>query len=81
MELKILQENIRKLISLEETSDPVISCYINLEKGISGYRNVLDERLAFFRKNLSGKSLLSFETAIERIPEYVSEEIKLNEFI
>ena len=33
MELKILQENIRKLISLEETSDPVISCYINLEKG------------------------------------------------
>lgn len=70
-----MQENIRTLITLEETSDPVISCYINLEKGVSGYRNVLDERLAFFRKNLSGKSLISFEAAISRIEAYLKNEL------
>jgi len=74
MELKILQQNIRKLITLEEKSDPVISCYINLEKGVSGYRNVLDERLTFFKKNLSGESLLSFEAAIKRIEAYLKYE-------
>ena len=54
MDIKKLQKNIKTLINLEETSDPVISCYINLEKGVSGYRNALNERLVFFRKNLSG---------------------------
>lgn len=75
MDLKNLQKNIRMLISLEETSDPVISCYINLEKGVSGYRSVLDERIAFFRKDLSGKFLLSFEAAITRIEAYLKNEI------
>ena len=75
MDIKKLQKNIKTLINLEETSDPVISCYINLEKGVSGYRNALNERLVFFRKNLSGKSLISFEAAITRIEAYLRNEI------
>jgi len=75
MDIKNLEKNIKILIGLAETSEPVISCYINLENGITGYRNILDERLAFFRKNLSGKTLFSFEAAITQIEVYLKNEI------
>jgi hypothetical protein len=75
MDILNLHKNIKTLINLEETSDPVISCYINLEYGTPGYRNILDERLAFFRNNLLGKTILSFEAAITGIEAYLINEI------
>ena len=52
MELNDLQRRIRTLASLQETSAPVISCYLNLEQGEAGYRNALDERVRALRGSL-----------------------------
>ena len=72
MELKELQQHIRTLATLEETSSQVISCYLNLEAGESGYRNALDERAGMLRKTFSGEERKDFEEALGRIEDLLS---------
>ena len=75
MELKNLQKHVRTLAILEETNAPVISCYLNLEKGASGYRNILDKRVGLLRKSLKGDKNLYFEEALKHIEEFIATEL------
>jgi hypothetical protein len=71
MDLKFLQQHIRNLAIVKETDSHVVSCYLNLGRGVAGYRNALNERVGMLRKNLTGKSLADFEDALARIEEYL----------
>jgi rubrerythrin len=75
MELKKLQKHVRTLAILEETNAPVISCYLNLEKGASGYRNILDKRVDLLRKSLKGDKSIHFEEALKRIEDFIATEL------
>ena len=66
------QNSIRTLTVMEER-EAVISCYSNLETGVSGWRPVFDERVRMHRKNLSGISLLGFESALSKIECYLKQ--------
>jgi len=75
MELKKLQKHVRTLITLEETDDLVISCYLNLEFGESGYRNFLTERVRVLNKSLTGEVVQSFKEALSRIELFIKTEL------
>lgn len=53
MDVKTLQQHLVTLATLNETSAPVVSCYLNLESGPAGYRSVLDARVDLLRRSLS----------------------------
>ena len=76
MELKELQQHVRTLATLEETSSQVISCYLNLEAGASGYRNALDERAGLLRKTFTGEARKDFEAALGRIEDFLNAELR-----
>ena len=78
MELKELQQHIRTLATLEETSSQVISCYLNLEDGTAAYRNALDERVGMLRKTFSGEERKDFEEALSRIEDFLSAGLRPN---
>ena len=45
-----LKQHITLLASVEETDAPFISCYLDLENGQAGWREVLDERARILRE-------------------------------
>jgi hypothetical protein len=45
MKLEVLRQHIRTLASLPETSDPVVSCYVDLTEAGTGWRERLRDRL------------------------------------
>ena len=47
-----LKPHIRRLAVLEESASPVISCYLNLETGPSGYWKAFDERTRLLRASV-----------------------------
>jgi hypothetical protein len=65
--IQTLQMHVLTLASLEETAAPVISCYLNLETGLSAARRVLDERVRLLRKTLPAPQRGPFEQALSRI--------------
>ena len=72
MEMKNLRKHIRALVTLGETEAPVISCYLNLESGVSGYRKALDERIGLLRKSLDRDTRRYFEEALSRIETFIA---------
>lgn len=64
MELKELQEHIRRLATVDETDAPVISCYLDVGNGPASYRVELDDRLEILRRTLTSHSLMDFEDAL-----------------
>ncbi len=70
VELNDLQRHIQALACLQEASAPVISCYLNLEKGEAGYRNALDERVRALRGSLEEEEQRAFEYALGQIETY-----------
>jgi protein required for attachment to host cells len=75
MELKTLQKHVRTLVTLEETEAPVISCYLNLESGVSGYRDALDERIRLLQASLKDDKRRYFEEALDRIEAFIATEL------
>jgi len=75
MELKTLQKHVRTLVTTEETEAPVISCYMNLESGISGYREALDERIRLLQASLKGDIRRCFEEALKSIETFIATEL------
>jgi hypothetical protein len=74
MELTELQRHIAKLVTLEQSGAPVVSCYLDLES--SDYRAVLDERTNLLRKTFEAtKERQEFEAAVARIEEYLTERV------
>lgn len=72
MELKTLQSHIRTLVTLEETSAPVISCYLKLGEEPLAWRTAFDSRLNLLRRTLRGDARWDFEEALGRIEAYLN---------
>jgi hypothetical protein len=77
VDIQALQRHVLTLATLEETDAPVVSCYLNLETGMSHVTRVLDERVRLLRKTISGPQRQSFEEALHRIACRVSEGFRL----
>ncbi len=76
MELKNLHQQIRQLVTLEKSEAPLISCYLNLENGVAGYRVFMDERIALLRKSFSGNTRRTLEEAFGRLETYLANELQ-----
>lgn len=74
MKLEELQGHVRNLACLEETDAPVVSCYLNLDRGKSNALNTLNCRVGMLGKSLGGKKRQQFEEATARIEEFLRTE-------
>ncbi len=72
MELSELQHHIRTLALLEETSSPVVSCYLHLEPSLVSARHTLDSQMRKIRKGLPAHLQPEFDEACEYIERYLS---------
>ncbi|HMQ52679.1 MAG TPA: hypothetical protein PKD98_11335 [Anaerolineae bacterium] len=75
MELKDLQKYIRTLALLEETGSPVISYYLNCERGELENRLKLTEQSNLLRRLYPGQAGHEFEAAMNEIESYVDSEL------
>ena len=71
MDLKKLKQHIHTLATVEETSSPVISCYLNLETGEN--QAAFESRVRLLQKSLTDNELLDFQAAANQIREYLKE--------
>ena len=67
MNLEELRFAIRQLVAVNETTAPVLSCYVNLEGGRQTYRPALDERVRTLRATLDAPEREAFEMALAQI--------------
>ena len=67
MDIQTLQKHVLTLATLEETNAPVVSCYLNLEKGPDAARRVLDERVRLLRMTIPLPHRDAFEQALAQI--------------
>jgi len=72
-----LDEHIKALATLEPVEAPVISCYLDVSTGPSGYRTVLDERVHLLRRSLPREDLRNFEEAFTRVEEFLQTGVAL----
>ncbi len=52
MDVRTLQQHLVALATLNETAAPVVSCYLNVERGPFDYRGALDARVELLRRSL-----------------------------
>jgi hypothetical protein len=76
MDFERLGMHLRNIAALAETTSPVVSCYVNNEAGLAGYRGVLDERIRDIRKALTLGERLDFEHALAKIEAFLVSEVK-----
>lgn len=69
-----LKPHIRQLAILEPSAAPVVSCYLNLERGPAGIREVLNQRVEMLRASLTEASV-ELEEALERIDAFIRTEL------
>ncbi len=69
-----LQPHILRLATLDESASPVVSCYLSLETGPSGYRHALDMRARQLRASLSAPAH-GVAAALERIDDFVGKQL------
>ena len=70
-----LKRQITLLASVKESDAPFISCYLNLENGQTGWRDVLEERGRILRRTLKGDDLTDLEEALGNIEAWLSAEL------
>jgi len=76
MDFERLGMHIRNIAVLAETYSPVVSCYVNNEAGLAGYRGVIDGRIKDIRKALPLGERLHFEQALAKIEAFLASEVK-----
>jgi len=64
MDIQTLQKHVLTLATIKETDAPMVSCYLNLEKGLTAARRILNERVRLLRKTLPTPQRDSFEHAL-----------------
>ena len=72
-----LEEHIRTLATLAESDASVTSCYLNVGRGPSGFRWVLDERVQLLRRSLFGQALGQFVEALGKIEAFLSDRVSI----
>ena len=70
-----LKQQITVLASVEASDAPFISCYLNLENGQTGWRDVLDERARILRRILKGNDLADLEETLGRIEAWMATDL------
>lgn len=75
MELRQLEDHIRTLATVEEAESPLISCYLDLSKGVIGCRDELEARFQILRKSLPVRSGAEFGESADRIAAYLNESL------
>lgn len=75
MTLDELKQHITVLASVEASDAPFISCYLNLENGQTGWREVLDERARILRGILKGDDLADLKEALGKIEAWLSADL------
>ncbi len=70
-----LKQHITLLASVEESEAPFISCYLDLENGQTGWRDVLDERARILRRILKGYDLADLEEALGKIEAWLATDL------
>ena len=77
MDIKTLEKHFKVLASLEETSSPFLSCYINNSDLNKGYREDLNERINELRRVLPPRQISSFEKSLGELEAALSSETSL----
>jgi len=75
MDLPNLRDHVHTLVTMDETDEVVISCYVNLEAGRARYRDSLDERVRILRAALPARRRPAFEQALGRIEAFLASEL------
>ncbi len=75
MELKKLKQHIRTLASLEESEALVISCYLNLEGGIGGFRETFNKRVGMLQRAIRQEHRQPFVASLQRIDACIQKEL------
>jgi hypothetical protein len=71
-----LEQTIKTLAAIEESTSPVVSCYLDIQSGVACYGAAFEERVHLLRKSLSGATLTGFGEAINRIESFLKGELK-----
>ncbi|MCW8928751.1 MAG: hypothetical protein OQL19_00755 [Gammaproteobacteria bacterium] len=70
-----LRQNIALLASVEESDAPFISCYLNLENGLTSWQETFNNRIHILRRILKGCDRTDFEEALGKIETYLMSEL------
>jgi len=71
-----LRRQIALLACVEETQAPFVSCYLHLEQGEAGYREVFEHRAISMRSTLEFEARADFDAAISQIEDYLAEKLR-----
>ena len=66
MDIQTLQNPLLTLATIGETDAPMISCYLNLERGLAAARPILDERMRLLKRSIRMSQRDSFESDVTR---------------
>ncbi|MBF0290171.1 MAG: host attachment protein [SAR324 cluster bacterium] len=77
MELKNIENHIRTLATLNSNYSPLISCYLNLEKGKKGYRSYLKDRTRLLQSSQKGLPHVEeeFEDALNKVESFIKKKL------
>ncbi|NQV35316.1 MAG: hypothetical protein HQ515_21660 [Phycisphaeraceae bacterium] len=68
-----LQSNVRILATLQETEYPVVSAYLNTDRGVSGCLDYLAQRVPLLSRTMAAEQRDSFDQSMAYIEDYVRE--------
>jgi protein required for attachment to host cells len=73
--MRHLEKHVRALATLPETDAPVVSCYVELEKGRLKNPQVFRRGLGDLKKSLTSADRQQGEEALNRVEAYLAEEV------
>lgn len=76
MKKEMFTNLINRLIEIEPTDSPLISCFVNLEHPRGDYTKEFESQAAITASRLSGIRAIDFEDALEEIRDYLANRIK-----
>lgn len=76
MKKEIFANLINRLIEVEPTKSPLISCFVNLEHPRANYCQEFESQAALVARRLSGMREIDFVDALEEIEDYLDRQIK-----
>jgi hypothetical protein len=75
MDTKNVKKNLYRLAMLAETDAPVVSCYLNLEQGLSSAKQRLERRQRELLRMHKGETAASLKLCFKRIEAWLEEHV------
>lgn len=72
MDVTQLQNHIRSLATLDESSTPLISCYLDIGSGAARYRSVFENRVHVLKRSLTRRVAADFEAGVKKIEHFLT---------